>query len=126
MTRICNTCQLEKPIEEYYLNASCYGGRRPKCGQCCRDDSVYYRKRHKAALLAENLKQNRMNDESREAATKHRQPWTNEQDAFVREFWETEGVLDIAEALGRTMMAIRARASYLGLKRAVHLPYRTE
>jgi hypothetical protein len=51
------------------------------------------------------------NDGSRNRAEHYREPWTNDEDAFLREEWDgTEETLEtIAELLGRTIEACRQR-----------------
>jgi len=126
MTRICKKCKTEKPMSEYYKDKKCYGGYRPTCKECTKPYYVEYRKKYPNVNVDHCAKQKAMNDESDKRAIHRRQPWSRENDDFLRAFWETEGVLDIAESLGRTMMAVRKRASVLGIKREHNLSYRTE
>lgn len=126
MTRICKKCQTEKPLSEYYKDRKCYGGYRPTCKDCCKPYYERYREKYPQVNIQHCAQQKALNDETQKLAKHRQQPWDRQSDDFLREFWETEGVIDIAEALGRSMMAVRKRASILGIKREHQLPYRTE
>jgi hypothetical protein len=127
MTRICKKCKTEKPLSDYAKDRKCYGGHRPTCKECA---DIPYREAYKQKYPQANRQhcatQKALNEESQKLAKHRQQPWDKQSDEFLREFFQTEGVIDIANALGRTMMAIRKRASVLGLKRERQLPYRTE
>lgn len=51
------------------------------------------------------------NDESRNRADKHREPWSGEELEFLLEFWQdpTTSEAEVAETLGRTIEACRQR-----------------
>ncbi|HXJ66210.1 MAG TPA: SANT/Myb-like DNA-binding domain-containing protein [Actinomycetota bacterium] len=71
------------------------------------------------------------NDESRNKAEHHAEPWSQYEDEFLAEMWgepgsatHTEGNLaEIAEALGRTIEACRER--YYKVRRATTVTYTT-
>lgn len=125
-TRVCKKCKQEKPLDELVSDKSCLYGRRPYCKECSSIDFAEYRKVNRAVIVNDNRQQLAMNDRSRTTATHHKQPWSNDEDELIRTFWADTGVLDIAEELGRTYMAVRKRAAYLGCKRSTRLAYRTE
>jgi hypothetical protein len=65
------------------------------------------------------------NEQSRNAADYHRQPWTEYEDQLLQDLWTAthteEELAEIAEALGRTIEACRQR--YFVVRRAETVTY---
>ena len=43
--RTCNTCEIEKPLSEFYAHARYKGGRKPRCKRCEIASQAEYQKR---------------------------------------------------------------------------------
>jgi len=104
-------------MSEYYKDKKCYGGHRPTCKTCCKIYYDNYNKLYPEARQHSNTRQKELNARSNLKAKHRFQPWDKEQDDFIREFWNSEDAIEIALSLGRSLMAVRKRASYLGVKK---------
>ncbi len=76
-----------------------------------------YKKNHPDKVQADYAMKIAMNDESRQKASSHNETWAKDEDALLRDCWDNESVTDMAETLGRTIRAVCARASRIGLRR---------
>lgn len=65
------------------------------------------------AMATDHEARQQQNDLSRNKAKHHREPWSEEEHEFLNTFWDQDNVegslLEISEALGRTVEACRQR-----------------
>lgn len=97
ITRICHTCLLEKPIEEFALNAKSRGGRLARCKDCVarisrehrhanpephRIAMSKYREKHREEMLRQR--------EQRKETKRRRDRELAERRAQVKARWQAE------------------------------------
>lgn len=104
-TKTCPVCGMERPRSEYLYISHGRIYRRSKCRNCHLEDlkrrsEVRYAREHGGAKL------------------KHRKEWTNEMINELYELFSTTRTKDLAERLGVSEHAVRAKAQDCGLHKA--------
>lgn len=116
----CFKCQQEKSVLEFHSDRSRGDGLNPLC-KACVYEYQQGRREHTRALARERYRANREEELERtqenydlnqsvtaKRAVRHRKPWTDEEDAFIR---SDHGLTayQLATRLGRTYSAIHSR-----------------
>lgn len=87
-TKVCRSCGSEKPLTDF-------GKKRNICNLCRAKQQV------------------KRNDVSRPQADRNGQPWTNAEDTYIRENWETTTDMVMARQLKRTLKSVRRRRLFV-------------